>query len=87
MTAKLTPDQISAIQQQGGPIQVVDPNNNRIYVVVDIETHQQAMDAKRKLDDLKAIQQGIDDSEAGRVQPLAEAFAELRESLLGRKPV
>lgn len=82
MDINLTPDQIVALNNQGGSIQVVDPSTNRVYVVVDLESHRQAVAAKRKLEDLQAIQQGLDDMQAGRMQPLEEAFADIRKKLL-----
>lgn len=77
MTAKLTNEQSDALQQSGETLPLIDPKTEKVYVLVDQSTHQQAMEALRRQqdEDLTAIQQGIDDMEAGRVMSLEESKA------------
>lgn len=85
MTPKLSDELSAAIDaSDAGILQVVHPGTNRMYVVVDEETHRKAMDALRKREDLEAIQAGIDDMEAGRTLPAEEAHRQGREQLLAR---
>ncbi len=79
MISKLTSEQTQALHASGNrPLSVLDPTTNHVYVLVDQETHLQAMEALRQRDDAESIQRGIADLEAGRHQPAVEAFANLR---------
>lgn len=85
MTPKLSDELSAAIDaSEAGVLQVVHPGTNRLYVVVDAETHQKAMDALQKRDDLEAIQAGIKDMEAGRVQSAEDARRQGHEQLIAR---
>ncbi len=76
MTPQLTPEQSAAFHSHDNKsMPVVDPATNHVYVVVDLGTHEQAMDALRERDDELSVQRGIDDMEAGRYSPADEAFA------------
>ena len=57
---------------------VVHPTTNRLYVVVDDETHRKAMEALRRQEDRDAIAEGISQMESGQGKPLHEVEAELR---------
>jgi hypothetical protein len=82
MTPKLSEDQRRAlIERPSGPVQVEDDQTHKVYVLVDLELHERAMEALRQQDDLAAIQAGIDDMEAGRIVPLEQADAEIRKDL------
>ena len=69
-----------ALLQSSGPVRIEDDETHKFYVVVDEQTHQQAMQAlKMQQDDIAAIQAGIEDMEAGRYRPLEDVDAELRK--------
>ncbi len=84
MSTFLTPELSAALQENEGELRLVDPNTQRVYVLVDDETHTRAMEALRKREDRHAIQSGIDDMEAGRMQPADDARLDGREELLAR---
>lgn len=82
MTEKLTKELAAALHATGGSeLEVVDPDTQRIYVVVDAEIHRQAMDALHRQQDRDAIAQGIAEMEAREGVPLDEAFDDIRASL------
>lgn len=82
MTPKLTEDQRRALREHPeGPVPVEDEQSKRVYVIVDRQVHQQAMQALRDQENLAAIQAGIEDMEAGRVVPLEEVDARIRQRL------
>ena len=84
MNPLLTPEQSAALQASEGELRVVDPSTQRVYVLVDDETHTRAMEALRKREDHRAIQAGIEDMEAGRMQSADDAHRHGREELLAR---
>jgi predicted transcriptional regulator len=84
MNPLLTPEQSAALQAHEGELRVTDPTTQRVYVLVDDETHSRAMEALRRREDRQAIQAGIEDMEAGRMQPAEEAHRHGREELLSR---
>jgi hypothetical protein len=84
MTPKLNQELSDALHASETPLSVIDPTTNQIYILVDHDTHQQAMTALQRQRDVAAIQQGIDDMEAGRMQPAEEAHRQGREELLSR---
>ena len=82
MTAKLTKELAAALHATGeSELEVVDPDTQRIYFVVDAEIHRKAMDALRRQQDRDAIAQGIAEMEAGEGIALDEAFADIRGNL------
>ena len=82
MTPKLNKELSDALHaSDNGEVQAIDPETNKMYVLVDGEVHHKAMDALRRQDDLAAIQEGIDDMEAGRGMPVEEADSRIREKL------
>ena len=81
MTPKLSTEISDALQAAGErPITVVNPADGRTYVLVKQDVHLRAMDALRAREDEAAIRQGIADMDAGRFQPLDEAFESIEES-------
>lgn len=84
MNPLLTPEMSAALQANQGEVRVTDPSTQRVYVLVDDETHSKAMEALRKREDQQAIQAGIEDMEAGRMQPAEEARRHGRDQLLSR---
>jgi predicted transcriptional regulator len=81
MTPKLTEEQREALRRRGGPIEVEDDQTRKVYVIIDDELHQRAMQALEEHDSLAAIRAGIADLEAGRVIPFAEVDSRIRERL------
>jgi predicted transcriptional regulator len=81
MTPKLSQEQRDAIRQHGGPVEVEDDETRKVYVIIEGDLHQRAMQALDEHDARRAIRTGIDDLEAGRVVPLAEVDARLRKKL------
>ena len=86
MTPKpLTPDQTEALHAAGDqPLPVVDLTTNLVYLLVDRETHLEAMEALAQHKDAESIQRGIADMEAGRYQSADDAFAKLRENRIAK---
>jgi hypothetical protein len=86
MTLKLSQELADALNAAGkGELEVVNPNDNRVYFLVDGDTHRQAMDALRRQRDRDAIANGIAQMEAGEDTPLEEARKQTRERLLSRE--
>lgn len=82
MMAKLTKELTAALHATGaGELEVVDPETQRTYFVVDADIHRQAMEALHRQQDRDAIAQGIAEMEAGQGKPLDQAFAEMRVRL------
>ena len=78
MTAKLSKELSDALHSQGDDrLAVVDPQDNRVYYIVDAKT----LAHLEQTSSHNAIAQGIADMEAGRGKPVAEADAHLREKL------
>lgn len=86
MTAKLSKELADALHATGeSELEVVDPDTNRTYVIVDSGIHRRAMEALRRQQDHDAIAQGIAEMEAGEGISVEEAFRLTRERLLARK--
>lgn len=85
MTPRLSQELVDALKAAGnGELEVVDPNDNRVYFVVDGDTHRQAMDALRRWRERDAIAKGIAQMEAGEGVSIEEARKQTREWLLSR---
>ena len=79
MTQKLSKEIANALHVAGNDgLQVVDPETNRIYFIVDEETHRRAMVALRAEHDHDAIAQGVKQMESGQGKPVAQVFDEFR---------
>jgi hypothetical protein len=86
MAAKLSKELADALHANGdNSLEVVDPSDNRVYFIVDGETHRRAMDALRRQRDRDAIAEGIAQMEAGEGIPLQEARQQTRQQLLARR--
>ncbi|QDV71795.1 hypothetical protein Poly24_55350 [Rosistilla carotiformis] len=82
MTLKLSKDLSDALHANGSNgLEVVDPDSNRIYFVVDADIHRQAMEALRRQQDREAIALGIAEMEAGEGTSVDEAFEGIRANL------
>ena len=70
MTAKLTKELAMALQAAGNDgLEVIDPETNRVYLIVDEQTHRRALHALRAQQDHDAIAEGIAQMEAGEGKP------------------
>lgn len=86
MSLKLTAELAAALHaSQAGQLEVVDPSTDRTYVLVDCETHRQAMEALRRQQDREAIARGIAEMESGQALPLAEARQLSHQRLLAQQ--
>jgi len=71
-----------ALQTSGdSELDVVDPQTQRRYVLIDSETHRRAMDALRREQDREAIAEGLAHLEAEEGQRSNSAFVEQRSRL------
>jgi hypothetical protein len=77
MTPKMTPEQRDAVRSTLGPVPIEDDVTNKTYFIVDSQT----LESYRRQEDLVAIREGLDDVAAGRVSPLDESIARIREQL------
>lgn len=66
-------------------LEVVDPETERTYFLVDGDTHRRAMEALRRQQDRDAIARGIAEMEAGEAIPTEAARKLTRERLLARE--
>ena len=77
---------VDALNAAGnGELEVVSPNDNRVYFVVDGDTHRRAMEALRRQREREAIANGLAQMEAGEGVSLEEARRQTRERLLSRE--
>jgi len=82
MTPKLTNDLQKAVDEHAGqPIKVEHPVTHKLYVIVDCDVHERAMQALQEQEDHASIARGIEQMEAGEGRPLAEADAAMRKEL------
>jgi len=82
MIMKITQEPADALNTSGdSQLEVVDPQTQRRYVLIDSETHRRTMEALRREQDREAIAEGLAQMDAGQGQPLDEAFADLRSQL------
>ena len=82
MTAKLNTDLQKEVDAHGDqPILVEHPGTHKVYVIVDNDTHQRAMQALREREDIVSITRGILQMEEGEGRPLSEADTAMRKEL------
>lgn len=82
MIAKLTKELAAALNATGEcELEVVDPETQRTYFLVDGETHRLAMEALRRQHDRDAIAEGLVQMEGGQGKPLDQAFLDMRSRL------
>lgn len=82
MTVELTQELAAALHASGdNGLELVDPQTRRIYVLVESEMHQRAMQALDRQQSQAAIAEGLAQMQAGEGKPLDQAFADLRGKL------
>ncbi|MDA0833833.1 MAG: hypothetical protein O2955_04465 [Planctomycetota bacterium] len=81
MKTILTNEQRLALDEQPEGIEVEDPQTQKKYVLTDAALHHRAMQALHRQEDRDAIQAGIEDMKAGRVEPYSEVSRRLRAHL------
>ena len=82
MVTELNQELVAAFLAAGdNELEVVDPVTRRVYVLVDGETHRQAMDALRRQQDRNAIGEGLKQMQSGAGKPLDQAFSDMRTRL------
>ena len=81
MNPDMTQEMADALQASNGDVRVTDPRTQKVYVLVDDETHRRAMEALRQQEDLRAIQTGLADMQAGRTMSLEESKRQVNEAL------
>ena len=62
-------------------LEVLDPDTQRTYVLVESDIHRRAMDALRRQQDREAIAEGLAQMQAGEGKPLEQAISEMRSRL------
>ncbi len=78
MIPELTKELSDALRQSGADrLSVVDPANNRVYVLVDAET----LASLEQKQSQQSIQAGLESMEAGRGIPLDDADVLMRQRL------
>ncbi len=77
---KNTPEFLQQLKETGEPL-VLTINGKAELVVQDAESYQKLLDLAEEAKVLAGIRQGLEDMRAGRTQPLAEAFADIRRDL------
>lgn len=83
MTPKLSEDQRQALRERpDGPVPVEDEQTHKLYVLVEQQNYEQAMQALRQQQaDIAAVQAGLDAAREGRIAPLHEVDARIRQNL------
>lgn len=80
---KLTREQTEEATRHPNGVECQGEGVEKTFVIVDVDVMRQMQDTLARSDHA-AIQAGIDDMEAGRMQPAAEAYRQGREELLSR---
>jgi PHD/YefM family antitoxin component YafN of YafNO toxin-antitoxin module len=75
-----TPDFVQQLKETGEPL-VLTINGKAELVVQDAASYQQLLDFAEEARVLDGIRRGLEDVRAGRTQPVAEAFADIRREL------
>lgn len=82
MIAQLTQELTAALNATGhNELELVDPDTQRMYVLIDSHTYQLAKDALRSQQGREAITQGIAQLESGHGRLLDESFQIMRDRL------
>ena len=82
MAVELTQELAAALHASGEKgLELVDPQTHRAYILVDVETHQRAMQALDRQQSHAAIADGLAQLQAREGKALDEAFSDLREKL------
>jgi len=80
---KLTREQTEEAARHPNGVECQGDGVEKTFVIVDVDVMRQMQDALAR-NDHAAIQAGIDDMEAGRMQPATEAHRHGREELVSR---
>ncbi len=80
---RLTREQTEEAARHPNGVECRGEGNEKTFVIVDVDVMRQMQDALARSDHA-AIQAGIDDMEAGKMQPVAEAHRHGREKLVSR---
>ncbi len=75
-----TPEFVQQLKQTGEPL-VLTINGKAELVVQDAASYQRLLDLAEEARVLDGIRRGLEDVRAGRSQPVAEAFADIRREL------
>lgn len=78
---QLSEEQRQALLENPEGIEIRDHATQKVYILSEADVHRRAMQALRLQEEREAIQAGIDDLEAGRVQPIEEADQQIRRQL------
>ncbi|HVA50214.1 MAG TPA: hypothetical protein VNH11_27915 [Pirellulales bacterium] len=70
-------EQREALRQGEGPVAVEDEQTHQVYFIVDKAT----LEVLRKEQDMAAIREGLADVQAGRVTPVGDSIARIRQQL------
>jgi hypothetical protein len=83
MNPRLSPEQRQAItERQGQPIPLEpDDQTQQVYVLVEQQTFDRAMQALAEREDLESIRRGIEQMKDGKGRPLSEVDADIRQKL------
>ena len=82
MIAHLTPELTAAfIASDDRELELIDPETQRRYVLVDSDTYHQAKEALRSQQDREAISAGLAQLEAGEGRSLDESYQAMRTRL------
>lgn len=82
MTPKLTDEMREALSRSaGGPVEVEDDQTHQVYVIIDQDLHRRSVQAIKMQEDVAAIHAGFEAAAKGRVAPLEEVDARIREKL------
>ena len=77
---KHTPEFLQQLKETGEPV-VLTINGKAELVVQDAASYQKLIDLAEEARVIEGIRLGLEDLKAGRTQPLAEAFADIRRDL------
>ena len=84
-TPKLTPEQSKALHLAGDVLPILDPETNKLYVVIEKSMHEQARSAfDRQQADIAAIKEGVEQFKSGKVMTIEEAQQKIRGEFKSR---
>ncbi len=75
---KVIADELHA---SSGELRLTDPSTDRVYVLIDDETHRRAMHALKLQEDWEAVQEGAAQADRGETMSVDEARAKLKRQV------
>jgi prevent-host-death family protein len=72
-----TREHLARMQRSGRPV-VLTVNGKAALVVQDAAAYQKLLDAVERAETVAGIRRGLDDKQAGRVEPAEKAFDDIR---------